>query len=502
MVKRLSALIENCNIKNINGQKECLIEGIAYDSRKVKKNFAFFALTGIHTDGHNYIDTAIKNGASALFISRPLPVGTVLKNVTSVLVDDDDTRKAMAFFSAAFYNYPEKKIKIIGVTGTDGKSTTVSFIYQLLNMIGKKTGFISTVQYDATGIPEKNPYRQSTPESPEIMEILSKMVENNFEYAVLESTSHGLSDKTNRLVAIDYAAGILTNISHEHLEFHGTMENYINDKTNLFKKSQEFCVLNISDPAAEIFRKAAKSQVLTYSLTDTNANFYASDISASSSALSFTINCNSVSHKGVLSFPGAFNIENFLAAAITASSITKTTIDTIIPLSSKIKPVTGRMETVNMGQPFTVIVDYAHTPGAFEKIFPMIHKTVEGRLISLFGSAGERDVEKRPIQGAIASKYSDILIIADEDPREENAMGIIDQIAEGAIKSGFDKSAVYKIADRFDAIKKAISLAKVGDTIILLGKGHESSIIYKDNSIPWNEREVAEKALSEAGYSL
>ena len=263
MQKRLSTLLDNCNIISIAGKNPfdniVIVENIIYDSRAAAKNSVFFALTGIHTDGHNYIDLAIANGASAVFVSS-MPK-KIDNNVSYILVDD--TRRAMAFFSAAFYDYPDKKLKVIGVTGTDGKSTTVSFVYQLLNFLGKKAGFISTVEYDFSGKVEKNPYRQSTPEAPEIMKILSGMVSGNFEYAVVESTSHGLSEKTSRLAAVKYNAGILTNVTHEHLEFHGTMENYINDKANLFRKAEDFCVVNYDEPAKNSFITAASAPVFS-----------------------------------------------------------------------------------------------------------------------------------------------------------------------------------------------------------------------------------------------
>jgi UDP-N-acetylmuramoyl-L-alanyl-D-glutamate--2,6-diaminopimelate ligase len=257
------------------------------------KNSVFFALTGIHADGHNYIDSAIKNGVSAVFVSSmPKKIDT---NITYMLVDD--TRKAMSFFSAAFYEHPAKKLKVIGVTGTDGKSTTVSFVYQLLNFLGRKTGFISTVEYDSSGKAEKNPYRQSTPEAPEIMKILAKMVSNNFEYAVVESTSHGLSEKTSRLAAIEYNVGIVTNVTHEHLEFHGTMENYINDKANLFRKAKDFCVVNHDEPAKNIFIAAASAPVFSYSLEDAHADIYASSITLTKAGSRFNAHYNGTEYK-------------------------------------------------------------------------------------------------------------------------------------------------------------------------------------------------------------
>jgi UDP-N-acetylmuramoyl-L-alanyl-D-glutamate--2,6-diaminopimelate ligase len=394
MQKRLSALLGNCNITLTEGKSDALIEGIAYDSRSVKNNYAFFALTGIHTDGHNFIDDAVKRGASALFVSK-IPEN-INESVSWILVDD--VRKAMAFFSSAWYGNPAEKLKIIGVTGTDGKSTTVSFIYQLLNLLGRKAGFISTVEYDCSGKPEKNPFRQSTPESPEIMDILSKMVQNNFEYGIIESTSHGLSDKTFRLAAIEYDASVLTNVTHEHLEFHGTMENYINDKANLFRKTTGFCVVNYSEPAKMHFINAASSPVISYSLDDNNSDIYASNITSDSSGTLFSANYRGKTYRCNLPIPGIFNVENFLAASLAVSRVTGENMEKVLLLSRDLESVNGRMATVKLGQDFTVIVDYAHTPGAFEKIFPMIKQTVKGRLIALFGSAGERDTEKRAIQ--------------------------------------------------------------------------------------------------------
>lgn len=502
MPKRLSALLDSINITGIAGKKDSEIEGIAYDSRSVKKNYAFFALDGIHTDGHKYIDSAIENGASAVFVSH---IPDKINDGTAYIAVEN-TRKAMAFFSSAFYGNPQEKIKIIGVTGTDGKSTTVSFIYQLLNLLGEKTGLISTIEYDCEGKLEKNPYRQSTPESPEIMDILSRMAGNSFKFAVIESTSHGLSEKTARLSAIKYTAAVLTNITHEHLEFHGTMEKYIDDKANLFRKTDGYCVVNLNEPAGKYFTDAASSPVYSYAIDNSKADIWASSVEplpsgGSSRGFLFDTYYRGKKERCTLLMPGVFNIENFLAAAITVSLVTEKDICEIARLSEFLKPVTGRMETVNAGQDFTVIVDYAHTPGAFEKIFPLIRNSTPGKLIAVFGSAGERDVRKRGVQGEIASKYCDVIILTDEDPRGEGSIAIIDQIASG-ISSAFDRSSLYKIPDRQQAINRAVEIAGNRDTVLLLGKGHESSIIYKEGPQYWNEREAAEKALALSGYFL
>ncbi len=501
-MKRLTGLIKYCNIISIKGSTEKDITGIAYDSRSVGKGYAFFALTGVHTDGHRYIRSAFELGASAVFVEKE--PDEYIEGLTYIVTEN--TRNAMSSFSAAYYDFPSHKLNIIGVTGTDGKSSTVSFIYQLLKKAGHRTGFISTVEYDSSGIIEKNPYRQSTPESPEIMKILSQMVENNFEFAVVESTSHGLSEKTARLRDVKYNSGVLTNISHEHLEFHGTIENYVNDKANLFRKASDFCVVNADEKFAAKFTDAADSEIYYYHGSSysgpepENPNTVcALNIKSDGIRTEFVISMNGKKYPVKMNIPGIFNVDNITAAVLTAALSTGRDIGDFAHLVESVIPVNGRMDTVEMGQPFSVIVDYAHTPGAFEKIFPLIKQTVKNRLITVFGSAGERDTEKRPVQGRIASSYSDIVILADEDPRGEDATAILEEI-KGGINKDFNQDNIYLIPDRQEAINRAVEIALPGDTVILLGKGHESSIIYAEGKIAWNERKAAEKALKKAGY--
>ena len=546
-MKRLSGLIKYCNIISIKGSTEKDITGIAYDSRSVEKGYAFFALTGIHTDGHRFIKNAHSLGASAVFIEKE--PDEYIEGLTYILTDN--TRTAMSVFSSAYYDFPSQKLNIIGVTGTDGKSSSVSFIYQLLRNAGYRAGFISTVEYDCSGTIEKNTYRQSTPESPEIMKILSRMADNDFKYAVVESTSHGLSEKTARLRDVKYNSGVLTNISHEHLEFHGTIENYVNDKANLFRKATDFCIVNGNEKFASEFIKASGSEIYCYygasapgsdntdhsapgepgddsafgkgelqhvdasdntavcsgsadtekSLKDIKISNILSALNIESDGITtrFDINYRGKNYPATMNIPGIFNIDNILASVLAASLSTGRDISDFAALVDSVTPVTGRMDTIDMGQPFSVIVDYAHTPGAYRKIFPLIKQTVKNRLITVFGSAGERDTEKRPIQGKIASEYSEVVILADEDPRGEDAVVILEDIKAG-IDSSFNEENLYLIPDRQEAINKAVEIAEEGDTIILLGKGHESSIIYADGKIAWNERKAAEIALERAGY--
>ena len=491
-MKKLSDLLKHCNISEIRGDAETMVGGVTYDSRRCEKNYAFFAFDGIHTDGSKFIDSAIENGATVIFASRmPSNFKSGITYITA-----ENLRRTMSAFACALYDDPSSKLKVIGATGTDGKSSSIFFLFQMLNMLGHKTGFLSTVEYSDGDKIRKNPYRQTTPESSEIMMILDEMVRNGCEYAALESSSHGLSDKTLRLADVKYKTGILTNVTHEHLEFHGTVEKYADDKANLFRKSSLFNVVNAADRFSQHFTEASKVPVYRYALDKNihNLHIHPEDIQADNSGTTFNAVYEGKKYPCRINIPGLFNIENFMATALAVIKITGTEPEKVFALSSSIKSVKGRMEVVDMGQDFHVIVDYAHTPGAFEKLFPMMRAQCKGKLIAVFGSAGERDTQKRPIQGCIASRYCDAIILTDEDPRGETSMGVIDDIAKGIVET-FDRNNLYKIPDRTEAIRKAIGIAKKDDTILLLGKGHESTIIYKDGTIAWDERKVAEKAL-------
>ncbi len=500
--QKLSNLIENINIVEKQGSLNLDITGIAYDSRAVNSGSLFFAYKGIHKDGHTYITEAIKNGAAAIIHSTPLE--RYSPDITYLRVNNP--RVSLSPVSAVFNNHPSKKLKVIGVTGTDGKSTTVSLIFQLLTALGKKTGFLSTVEYSANNGILKNPYRQSTPEAVEIHSILGEMVNNGCEYAVLEATSHGLSHRNNRLGDVFFNAAVLTNISHEHLEFHGTFEQYISDKANLFRflnkgtEDENFGVINLNDPNHRFFLQASNIQTYTYSSTNNTADIYVTDIIEDIDGCSFTIHFKAERFPVHISLPAVYNIENTIAALITVKKLLNCQLRDIIPFIEHLKGVKGRMKHIRCGQPFSVIVDYAHSPGSFERFFPIVRKWVKGKLISVFGSAGERDVEKRSRQGNIAGKYSDIVVLTDEDPRGEDSVEILKEIAKGC-SSKIEGKDLFLIPDRKDAVMKAFRLAEKGDAVLLLGKGHESTIIYSDKTITWDEISVAKSCLGILGYS-
>jgi len=498
------------------------VTGLAYDSRKVEPGFIYFALPGLHVDGRDFIPQAIKRGAVAVVYQEALPV--YMPNIAYIRVED--ARFAMSPFADAFWASPSRALAVVGVTGTEGKSTTVFLIYQLLDLAKKRAGFVSTVQYRSGDTEEWNPEHQTTPEAPTVHGALAAMRDNGMEYAVLEASSHGLSPRTNRLGDVAFDVAVMTNVTHEHLEFHGSREQYRDDKANLFRALDlfphektldrhasagaglvgvpAFGVANADDGSAGYFASATKKPVYTFSGKGADADLSLCSITPGSGGNSYEILVRATGRTLTLHdrLPGAFNALNVMAALLVVSGLLEKPVEELASLVALLRPVRGRMSVVDRGQKFEVLVDYAHTPSSFETVLPPLEKRVHGRggrLISLFGSGGERDREKRPRQGRIAADWSDIVVLADEDPRGEDPMELLEEIAAGCPEKKRG-SELFLIPDRPSAIRKAFSLAKEGDLVLLLGKGHENSIIYKNETRPYDEIAEAEKALAEMGY--
>lgn len=528
-VKSIVECIKAIEIVNCFGNDKSLINSVEYDSRKVraysyddktglKKGAAFFALPGIHTDGKKFINSAIENGAVCIFYEGDLNNHSCDE---ICFVQVNDVRKTMSKVSALLYDEPSRTLGVIGVTGTEGKSSTVSFIFQLLNLCGKKAGFFSTVEYSIDGNVIPNPEHQTTPESNIVQLRLAQMRDSGCDYAVVESSSHGLSPKTARLEDVIFDAGIFMNVTQEHLEFHGTIEQYRYDKANLFRALDKnpgkgfpiFGIVNYEDPSAPYFMEATQKKVYPFSteLKDLKKieeyeGLFAKDIEESSSGIKFTL-CDFSSRKEYgceLKLAGIFNVKNILASVLAVQRITGLDIACIIEKLPLVKPVKGRMMLIDEGQDFEVLIDYAHTPSSFMTIFPSIKERIKksgGKVISLFGSGGERDVKKRPEQGRIAALYSDIVILADEDPRGEDSLELLEMIAAGCPEKKRGEE-LFIIPDRPSAIKKAFSLAGKNDVVLLLGKGHENSIIFKDRTMPYDEETTARKLLKTLHNSL
>jgi UDP-N-acetylmuramoyl-L-alanyl-D-glutamate--2,6-diaminopimelate ligase len=486
----------------------CPITGLAYDSRQVQEGALYFALPGLHTDGHAFITDAVDRGARVIVHERALPA--YRDNVRYVQVKD--SHFAMSPLADAFYGQPSHLLTVVGVTGTEGKTSTASFIFQLLGALGKKAGLISTVQYSVDGEAHENPEHQTTPEATVIHRRLAEMLRNGLSFAVIEASSHGLSPRTNRLGDVRFDAGVMTNVTHEHLEFHGDWETYRNDKTNLFRAAEKFCVVNADDPSAAYFTAAARVPVFSFSASGGNAGLSVHDIVSTDTGNQYVIYRRM--HESVETLiednlPGAFNVGNVAATLLTVAGLLNIPPETFVPYVKQLKPVRGRMTVVDRGQDFEVLVDYAHTPSSFETIFPPLRTRLDSgggencngkrRIITVFGSAGERDRQKRPMQGRIASKWSDIIILTDEDPRGEVPMDILAEIALGLEPRDvwIEGETLFFIPNRPEAIAQAVSLAGKGDVVLLLGKGHENSIIYGDHMDVYDEIAYVEKALQE-----
>jgi len=586
MQKLLNECTNNITIlQTLNNDKNPIINSLEFDSRKVKTGTLFFALPGTHVHGNVFIKKAIEQGASAVIFQDTLPEEALscAKEKGIPLLQVENSRFSMSPVAADFYDNPSSKMKIIGVTGTEGKSTTVFLVWQLLRSLGKKAGFFSTVQYSLGDEAINNPEHQTTPEAPIVQLQLNEMLNNGCEYAVVEASSHGLSKKTNRLGNVLFDAVAMMNVTHEHLEFHGTHEQYKSDKANLFRaldthahvknivnatfssnKSLEigavvetipsFGIVNLEDPSAAYFVQSTKHPVYGFTTngeagasskgienqntgnkqessnsaisTDIQAVWQGSKILSDSHGVNFSFSGPDTvtqSKKNILqpnlriNLPGTFNVYNTMAAIVLVAGIMQISTKTVTAHLEKLVPVKGRMTLINQGQPFEVLVDYAHTPSSFRTIFPPLRKqlTTGARLMCLFGSGGERDVKKRPEQGKIAAQYCDIVFLCDEDPRKEKPIDIIEDIAVGCEDSKTAdlrkqtitdsnkierNKTLFLIPDRPSAIRKMFSIAKKGDIVLLLGKAHENSIIYNDFAMSYDEIKEAQKALEEMGY--
>jgi UDP-N-acetylmuramoyl-L-alanyl-D-glutamate--2,6-diaminopimelate ligase len=469
------------------------ITGIAYDSRKVRPGNCFVAIPGTHTDGHRYVEAALRQGAAVALVQHRL--GSVWPQVVVA-----DTRTALALVSARFFGYPSRDMFVVGVTGTDGKTTTTTMIHQILTRSGKPAGAMSTVDLRFNNDVAYNESRQTTLEALEIQELLARMRADGIRYVVIETSSHGLA--LHRVLGCEYDVAVFTNIAHEHLDFHGTIEAYRQAKASLIdltrqaapKGIEKTAVLNRDDPSYAYLSQRPIPRRITYG-QQLSADLKAELVEATPGGLHVEASTPLGRLDLDLKLAGRWNASNALAAAGAAIAL-GLNLEQIKRGLESLPGVSGRMERIDLGQPFTVVIDYAHTPQSLEKVLRELRPITKGKLIAVFGSAGERDREKRPWMGEIAARLSDYAVFTNEDPREEDALAIIDEIAAGAQAVGWREAANYsRIVDRQDAIAHAVRKAQPGDTLLLAGKGHERSILLGGGSKPWDERQAALDAI-------
>ncbi|PJE65474.1 hypothetical protein COU91_01480 [Candidatus Saccharibacteria bacterium CG10_big_fil_rev_8_21_14_0_10_47_8] len=394
------------------------------------------------------------------------------------------------------YGFPGRKFKVIGITGTNGKTSTAYLIHRMLHEAGYKVGLMTTVAYGAGLDINMQIHHMTNVPVPELMRRLKYMKSKNVEWLVLETTSHALAQ--HRVWGIPYSMAVMTNVTHEHLDYHGTFERYRDAKLKMFKlanrnrRGLRVGIANADDPAGQLFAKAVKNPVL-YGVK--KGDLRAEKVNLSPSGVRYVAWIGEDVYKIDCKIPGSFNVYNSLAAVATgrAVGLNKQQIEQGI---AALEGVEGRMTRIDEGQDFDVIVDYAHTPDSFEKLFKDIKPVVKGKLIVMFGSAGRRDEAKRAVQGELAGKYCDEVVITEEDDRDIDGLKIMDQIAEGAKKAGKKQDKdLFLVHDRTEAIKFAIGRAKKGDTVMLLGKGHEKTIERADGEHHWDEIGTAHKAL-------
>jgi UDP-N-acetylmuramoyl-L-alanyl-D-glutamate--2,6-diaminopimelate ligase len=503
----LKSLLAELDGYRLRGDGQVVITHLAYDSRQVRSGSLFVAIKGQHADGHAFIAQAIERGAAAIVIDSAHSIEDWPRSLPLVIVPN--SRVALAPLASAFYGHPGRKLHTIGITGTKGKSTTSDLVNQVLAACGAVTGMISTVDFKVAERRWANDTRQSTPEALEVQALLHAMVEAGCSHAVIEATSHALSPRWNRLGGCAFASAVFLNVTHEHLDYHGSFAQYRDDKAQLFRmlaesnSSSRWAIANADDPSCAYFLEAApaNAQRLTFGIQH-SADIRASALRSGPGGSLGRVDTPWGSGDLVLQLPGTFNVMNALATLGVALS-EGVALDTALAALAHINGIRGRMQPIVCGQPFDVIVDYAHNPDSFEQVLGMLRPLTKGRLIAVFGSAGERDRAKRPLQGAIAARYCDLLVLTDEDPRGEDRAAIIAEIAAGAAQAGKQLGSGYLcIPDRAAAIRAAFEAAQAGDLVVLLGKGHESCILYADYSLPWDEAAEAAAALQALGYSL
>ena len=458
----LERLAEALAPRAIVGSPSVDVQDLAYDARRVGPGTLFFCYPGARADGHDFAPEAVANGAVALVVERPLE-----HDVPQLVVPD--ARRAMAVVADEFFGHPSEELQVAGVTGTNGKTTTTFLLYSILAAAGARPGLIGTIESRVGG--ERRPAARTTPEAIDVQRAFREMLDAGDRSCAMEATSHG--SELGRLDRVRFAALVFTNLSQDHLDFHGTMERYFEAKRRLFLEGDPPAAINVGNDWG---RRLAQDRpdALTFGFAD--------DAQIGPDALD-----------GVdLKLRGRFNVENALGA-MAASRLLEMDDDAIARGLEAVRGVPGRFESVAEGQPFEVIVDYAHKPEALESVLRTARELTTGRLICIFGCGGDRDRGKRPIMGRIASQLADVAIVTSDNPRTEDPQAIIDEILEGVT------AEVEVESDRSTAIEQAISLAGEGDVVLIAGKGHEQGQELADRTIPFDDREVARDALRRLG---
>lgn len=468
--------------QKIVGSTEIEIAGICIDSRKIQKNDIFVAICGTQTDGHQYIDAVIASGAKAI-VCQTLPAA-LQDDITYIVIED--TSAAIGELATQFYGNPTKKLKLVGVTGTNGKTTIATLLFRLFRQLGFKCGLCSTVCNYIED--EAYPTNQTTPDPITLNKLLGKMVDEGCQFAFMECSSHAIEQ--HRIGGLHFSGGIFTNLTRDHLDYHKTFENYRNAKKVFFDSLSEnaFAITNADDKNGLFMTQNTKAQVKTYS-TQKIADYHAKIIDMGFEGMQLDIN----NHEVHVPLVGKFNVSNLLAIYGTAVMLGCEPLEVLTVLSG-MRSVSGRFETVRSTNNITAIVDYAHTPDALENVLEAIHEVLNGKgdVLTVCGAGGNRDKGKRPEMARIAVKMSNKVIITSDNPRFEEPQDIINDMLAGVPE--IDKTRVLSIADRREAIRTATLIAKSGDVILIAGKGHEDYQEIKGVKHHFDDKEVVSEA--------
>jgi UDP-N-acetylmuramoyl-L-alanyl-D-glutamate--2,6-diaminopimelate ligase len=484
---------------DLGGQLDIEIMALAADSRTVQTGALFVARRGSDSDGHDYLHDAAAQGAAAAIGEREDPgLGIPYFRVP-------DSHLAWAQIAAAWHGHPSTKLILIGVTGTDGKTTTASLIHEILRHAGYAAGLLTTIDVVIGSQTLETGLHVTTPDALEVQGYLAQMVSAGITHCVLEATSHGLAQQ--RVGACEFDIAVVTNITHEHLDYHGTYEAYRQAKGRLLSQGlsgakkifgpEKTAVLNHDDSSFDFLREITKAGQLTYGLSQ-DADVYAKDIESRSQGLRFTVCGTDLEERVVSKLIGSYNVPNCLAALAATSEVLGIQPESAAEGVAQLLAVPGRMQRIDLGQPFTAIVDFAHTPNALRRALETARELTSGRVIAVFGSAGLRDREKRRMMAEISAELADHTILTAEDPRTESLDDILEEMAKGARSKGaVEGETFWREPDRADALRFAVRKAQPGDLVIACGKGHEQSMCFGVTEYPWDDRTALQVALAE-----
>lgn len=481
---KLSKLINKKNTLEIKGSLDIDIDNVAYDSRHIDGNNVFVAIKGFKVDGHDFLEQAIKKGAKAIVVEEDVKFSDI------TIIKVKNARYALAEISANFYDNPSSKLDLIGITGTNAKTTTTYLVQSIFETVNKKTGIVGTIGNIIDGKLFKT--ENTTPQSLELQETFNNMVKADVDSCIMEVSSHALD--LDRVSFSDFQVGVYTNLSVEHLDFHKNLENYFEAKLKLFYMTTKYNVVNVDDEyGIKIIEKIKnlETPLLTYGIKN-KADIYATDIVYHLDGVDFKLHSPKGEININMNIPGEFSVYNGLAAASSAF-VYDISLEDIKKGLETIEGVKGRFEVVPTGEDFVVIIDFAHTPDALEKVLQSVKDFAKGRVVVVFGAGGDRDNSKRAPMGEAVGKYADFSIVTSDNPRTENPEKIIEDILIGT-KAVTDK--YVSITDRKEAIRYAIENKMKNDIILLAGKGHETYTIIGEEKLPFDEREIVKDILN------